>query len=180
MSEILFTSKKFPGIALYCPVRPDTGQPGTFHFDCGIKYAVEPETVVELKRQLESSPNPVKSAITLQVYSHSVINPAVKTAIPPEPAFSSDLDDEDDEEELISEPLEPFELNEEDEDLIEIEVSKLKNKTVAQAEPLLTALALNNDLHVELRKLYLNRVLGEPTLQKRLKDAATEALELLQ
>lgn len=183
MPDILFTSTKFPGIALFCPVKPDpTEKQGTFHFSCGIRYTVTEETLEAIRDQLAQAPNPVSEAISLQVYGSSTVKAAKKavlekvTVVDDEPSLAIDLEDEDD----IPTEIEPFELTEEDEELIEIEISKLKGKTVAKAEPLLSAIALNTDLHSELRKLYLERVLKSEDLQKSLKDTAKEALQLLQ
>jgi hypothetical protein len=75
---------------------------------------------------------------------------------------------------------EPFVLNDDDQELIEVEVEKLLSReTIADREPLLLAAGANIDIPKEIRKIYLEAVINHPDVQKKLKDTASKVLEQL-
>lgn len=68
-------------------------------------------------------------------------------------------------------------LSDEDIDLVEIEVSKLHGKTVAEAEPFLIATGGNIELPRLLRIAYVDAVIANPDIAKSLKKTAERLRE---
>jgi hypothetical protein len=64
-------------------------------------------------------------------------------------------------------------------DLIQIEINKLIGKSIAEAQPVLVATGGNEELPLELRKLYLEEVGKHPEIQKGLKAVAEKLLSEL-
>lgn len=78
-------------------------------------------------------------------------------------------------EQAIAEEL--TELSSDDEDLIEVEISKLRDLTIAQAEPVVLNVATNPSFPLLVRVTYLERVSGDKTFQKGLREMANNTLK---
>ncbi|MBD2019332.1 hypothetical protein H6F43_03930 [Leptolyngbya sp. FACHB-36] len=183
MQEITFSSEKFPGISLVCPQIP--GHPnhtGSHYFAVGVPYLITEETEQAIERQFVAFPLEVKNYISFTV-SGSSNSPAPVVMLPQ----SRDVQRVDDPEHP---PIEPQleladeaapdiegELNADDQDLINVEVGKLLNKTIAEAEPQLIKTGGAPELPRKLRVAYLQTVMQHSQVRKGLKEVAEKLLE---
>ena len=69
-------------------------------------------------------------------------------------------------------------LSDGDDDLVAMEVAKLKGLTIAQATPIVENTAMNDELPIELRRAYLQAVIDAQTA-KAIEKLAADLLETL-
>jgi hypothetical protein len=152
---------------------------GTFPFAEGIPtlsmdtpYPITDEQKESILRQYATFPDRVKSRLRLQ-FSDGIVEPAIAAAVqtPLTPtALEIDLDEPPIVEDLTS-------LSDEDLDLINVEVSKLIGKPVADTQPILVATGGDPEQPKLLRSTYLKEVIAHPEIKKTLKDVAAKMLE---
>lgn len=186
MPVIQLFSKKFPGISLICPQIPGTDPPqsGSHYFTVGYSYEVTDETKAAIEKQFAGFPPAVSSEISIHV--ESGLTAATVAIAPPPPATQSnntedktnpsEAGESQDDEPNVDDVLD---LSEEDEELIEVEVSKLLGKTVAEAEPQLIQTGGNPELPKKLRTVYLDQVIQNSKIQKSLREIAAKLKEQL-
>lgn len=179
MPQVTLTSKVYPGF--------DFGgyQVEPAYLAAGAAYEIDEANAQKLKDAMghlsRFNPNIAKniklqfsgleSAVAVAVAKPAAPVPRVseatlEAAAPPVETISG--------EDLVDAPIE---LTEEDRELIEIELDKLKGKTISDAEPILIATAGNPELPKELRKAYLETAIAAPDIKKGLKDVAEKLLE---
>lgn len=176
MQLVKLNSRKFPGISIILPDRPNPpGGRGSFEFAMGIEYTLSDASALAVREALNSFPRAVKSNISMQVRPIEIVQPAepvaAAIAAPVPAAAASDVG-------APAEP-DPVELADSDLELISIEVEKLHDKTVAQGKPIIEATAGNEELPLQIRKSYLDAVVADPELQKGMKETAQDWLEVL-
>jgi hypothetical protein len=165
MPLVSVTSSVYPGIQFAtCP-----------YFAAGASYEVSSDQKQAIITQLANFPDDVQKNLTVSFSDDvasaatvSIANPAAAVAKPPVPPPSP---------EDIPPPEEVYELTEDDDDLINIEVSKLLGKTVAEAQPILVATGGNPELPKLVRQTYLERVVDHDEIQKTLKEVALKLAE---
>ena len=198
MKIVTFRSEKYPAINIPVPDIPGLppGSSGSMDFAMGIPYEVTIATAEAIQRHYSFFPERVKKALRLEWRDVAVVaatvpiaQSAVQTPVraPSKAAdrLSTIVDTNAEVQPLDAEPEEEspaaeiIELSDDDRDLVSVEIAKLLNKTISDAQPLLEATALNTDLNVVLRREYLNQAIAHPELQKTLKAKAAELLDLL-
>jgi hypothetical protein len=70
-------------------------------------------------------------------------------------------------------------LSDDDVDLVEVEVAKLRGLTISEAEPMIETLALNEVLPLALRVAYLTKVSETQAVQVTLRKKATELIDVI-
>lgn len=173
MPVVTVVSSKFPGISLLCPQAPDTFEAirGSYYFYVGVPRRVTEETKEAIANQYQNFPLPVSGSLRIQYGNDD--GEAIVTPPPLLPAQTLDS--------LRPDPVEVeaelTTLTEEDVDLINVEVHKLLNKGVAEAETLLRKTTENPDLQLLLRQEYLRTAIAHKDLQKHVKITATNLLK---
>lgn len=179
MKRITLASKRYPGIhiadAPQVPGAP-SNTPGDFLLAVDTAMEVTDETCAHVRALLDRTPERVSRHFSLSVVD---LAPAAESAVPapkPQPAKSDPVP----EPEIESAEVEVLtELSEDDLDLIQIELGKIANKTIAEAKPTVTKLAGNPDIPLLLRQEYLKEILKDEmdTFQKGLKDHVQDLLD---
>jgi len=173
MPIVTVVSSKFPGISLLCPHAPDTFEAirGSYYFYVGVPRRVTEETRQAIANQYDNFPLAV--AGSLKIHYGADDGEAIAIVPPPLPARTLDP--------LHPEPAEVeaelTALTDEDVDLINVEVHKLLNKGVAEAESLLKKTVENGDLQLLLRQEYLRVAIAHKDVQKHVKITATALLK---
>lgn len=176
MPSVTFTSDKFPGISLILPEVPGVKPPapGSYYFSVGNAYEVSAACVPAIEEQLAGAPENVRNYIKVSVDSGVSVAATVAIADPPPPAPVVEPIGE----ETIEPPVaEDVELSDDDLDLVQIEISKIVGKKIAEAEPVLIATGGAPELPKNLRQFYLQEVIKHPEIQKGLKETAQALLE---
>jgi len=165
MKQVTIHSDRYPGLSAPVPEAPGTDKPSSFTFAADIAYEVSDATAAALAALLESFDPRIGKHYRLSIAD---LSPAVETA----PATADAI--------APSEPVETVELvlTDEDQELIDVEVAKLKGLTVAQSLPIVQNTATNEELPVALRRAYLNAVIASRNA-KAIDAKASELLELL-
>lgn len=162
MKQVTLYSDRYPGLAAHVPIAPGTGKPSSFNFAASVPYVVADETAAALAAWLASFDERVAKHYRLEVADLEPTPEATEAPPPVEPEVT---------------PVD-LPLTDEDQELIEIEVAKLKGLTVAQALPLVQNTALNEELPVSLRRAYLKAVIATRNA-KAIDAKASELLEQL-
>jgi len=164
MKQLTLNSERYPGLALPVPQVPGTppGTRGSFTFSVGIPHEVTDETATAIADLLAGLEPRVS-----RHYQLTVLDLSTDAAI----AAPSEVIP------FVDEPA-ALVFSDDDNELIEFEVAKLKGLTIAQATPLIENTALNDELPVELRRAYLQAVIETKNV-KALDKLATDLLETL-
>jgi hypothetical protein len=165
MKQLTLNSERYPGLGAPVPQVPGApdGTSGGFTFSVGVPYEVTDETAEAIKDLLARTEERVSRHYRLTIMA---VPGAITDAIAdPAAAAVADVD-------------EPIALSEEDQDLIGVEVAKLKGLTAAETKPLVDNTAGNEELPVVLRRAYLQAVI-ESRPVKATSRLATEWLETL-
>lgn len=188
MYKLTLSSKKYPAIQVPVPDIPGKDgaaptlsagdRPTMVTWYQGITYQVTNRSRLAFEQAFAQFEQRIKQHYTVQ-WIHvpgtealeSTAEPVAKPSDPetPEeqpPSFSLDE---------INAKIE--QLSDEDIDLVQVEVSKLLGKTIAEATPIVKATADNIDLSIVLRAAYLQEILDHEDIQKGLKEEAQELLE---
>lgn len=168
MKQVTIHSDRYPGLSAPVPEAPGTGKPSSFTFAADIAYEVSDATADALAALLESFDPRIGKHYRLSIVD---LNPAVEVA----PATADAIAPSEPAE--VAEPVELV-LTDEDQELIDVEVAKLKGLTVAQSLPIVQNTATNEELPVALRRAYLKAVIAARTA-KAIDAKASELLELL-
>jgi hypothetical protein len=166
MKQLTLHSDRFPGLGAPVPQVPGgkPGEGGSFTFAVDVPYEVSDDTAAAIAALLESFEPRIQRHFRLSLVDLST--DAVAIAAPVEP-------------EAAPEPVaEPFVLSDDDLELIQVEVEKLKGLTIAQSTPIIENTALNETLPVELRRAYLQAVIDADT-SKGVEKKAQELLSIL-
>lgn len=165
------------------PERPSPpGGSGSFYLATGVEYTLSEESKNAVESALRTYPAHVKRNIRLE----SRLLAATAIAVSTEPS-SETLPGA-----AIQNPRRPpkavaegdsgtpeINLTSDDGELVQVEVAKLYDKTIAEGTPLIERTAGNEELPIEMRRAYLSAVIEDGELQKGLKDRAQEWLDLL-
>jgi hypothetical protein len=177
MPTLTLISPKFPGINLTVPQIPGTKPPvpGAYHFSVGIPIEVSDETAQAVKDYFdgfEVSDPGFAAHWKIQVNDSTAASTATKNAVDaplPPPQIQPDGSTESTATKNAGDTPPPppqalpifEELTVEDQELILIEVSKLEDKTNAEAGAIIESTANNLDLDIALRVVYLQEILKE-------------------
>lgn len=166
MKQLTISSERYPGLGAPVPQVPGAapGTKGSFTFAVGVPYEVTDETAQAVKDLHDLMEIRVSRHFRLTIADLTPdVVAAGAIAVP-------DL--------APTKPDEPLVLTDDDQDLIEVEVAKLKGLTVAAAIPIVENTAMNDELPVEVRRAYLQAVI-ETRNAKAIDKRAAELLELL-
>jgi len=164
MKRLILNSERYPGLGLVVPQIPGApaGVGGGFTFTAGISYDVTPETAALVEQTIGQFEPRVKRHYSLAISDIETAAAAVTAVVVPE----------------VTPAAEPVDLSTDDDDLVSVEVAKLKGLTIAQATPIVENTAMNDELPIELRRAYLQAVI-ETRTAKAIDKLATELLETL-
>lgn len=169
MKRLTINSDRYPGLGLAVPQVPGApdGTRGGFTFSAGTPYEVTNETAIAVETAIARFDERVKRHYRLTVVDLNNPEPVAGAVVAPAAAPSK----------AAPEP-EPIALTEEDQDLIEVEVSKLRGLNLDKAIPMVERTAMNDDMPVVVRRAYLQAVIDAKTA-KTLENKAKELLEVL-
>lgn len=169
MKRLTINSTRYPGLSVPVPQVPGTptGTRGSFTFSVGVPYEVTDETAGAVASTVATFEERVKRHYRLTVVDLDNPEPVAGAVAAPAAAPSK-----------AAPAPEPITLTEEDRDLIEIEVGKLRGLTLDKAIPIVERTAMNDDMPVVLRRAYLEAVIEAKTA-KTLDKKAAELLEVL-
>lgn len=169
MKRLTINSARYPGLGLAVPQVPGApdGTRGGFTFSAGTPYEVTNETAAAVETAVSRFDERVRRHYRLTVVDLDTSEPVAGAVSAPAAAPSK-----------AAPAPEPITLTEEDRDLIEIEVGKLRGLTLDKAIPIVERTAMNDDIPVVLRRAYLEAVIEAKTA-KTLDKKAAELLEVL-
>lgn len=167
MKRLTINSERYPGLGLAVPQVPGApdGTRGGFTFSAGTPYDVTNETAIAVETAISRFDERVKRHYRLTVVDLNNPEPVAGAVVAPATAPSKAAP-------------EPIALTEEDQELIGIEVGKLKGLTLDKAIPMVERTAMNDDMPVVVRRAYLQAVIDAKTA-KTLNEKAAELLEVL-
>lgn len=175
MKRLTINSDRYPGLGLAVPQVPGApdGTRGGFTFSAGTPYEVTDKTAIAVETAISRFDERVRRHYRLVIVDLEIPEPVAGAVAAPAAAPSKSAPVVD------SEPdSEPFSLTEEDQDLIAVEVGKLKGLTLDKSVPMVERTAMNDEMPVVLRRAYLQAVIDAKTA-KTLNEKAAELLEVL-
>lgn len=163
MKRLTLQSERYPGLGLVVPQVPGAppGTKGGFTFTVGIPYDVTPETAGAVEKTIGQFEPRVKRHYKLSITDLEA--PPVAAVVAPDAPPAK---------------AEAVVLSDGDDDLVAMEVAKLKGLTIAQATPIVENTAMNDELPIELRRAYLQAVI-EARTAKAIEKLAADLLETL-
>lgn len=167
MKRLTLNSERYPGLGLAVPQVPGApdGTRGGFTFSAGTPYEVTNETAAAVETAVSRFDERVRRHYRLTVVDLDTSEPVAGAVVAPAAAPSKAAP-------------EPITMTDEDRDLIEVEVGKLRGLTLDKAIPMVERTAMNDEMPVVLRRAYLQAVI-EARTAKTLNEKAAELLEVL-